>query len=121
MVVDTVTTKSPVDAPRGEARLPVLTVLRAGEGGGALLADFGSDGRGAGLTAAPRQVGVMERSKSQWGLYLNATTANIQNNYVEPINTTVNYLAYFAGVRARSLAKLPPRGLIPSPPPLPLP
>lgn len=43
------------------------------------------------------EVDIMERSKAQWGSYLNASAANIRDNYVAPINETINYISYFAG------------------------
>ena len=42
---------------------------------------------------------VIEQSKTQWTAYLNTTAASIRDNYVVPINQTINYLAVYAGPR----------------------
>ena len=44
---------------------------------------------------------VMKRSKEAWAAYINTSATHIRDDYVLPINDTINYLGSFAGLCGR--------------------
>ncbi len=42
-------------------------------------------------------VAIVGKSKKEWSNYINASKANIRNNYIQPLNDTINYVGYYAG------------------------
>jgi hypothetical protein len=43
-------------------------------------------------------IAIVEKSKEQWVNFLNVTTDKIKNEYIGPINDTITYVAYYAGI-----------------------
>ncbi len=43
---------------------------------------------------------ITSKSKTDWTAYLNGTTSNIRNNYIDPLNTVVKDATYYIGANA---------------------